>query len=194
MRAPDLTPRTLIAVSTAEAEQDRRPLPRAAPGAFPEEADRAREEDREAGDRRDARDPGHPADLEPDEVAERRARVDVGAAGPVEEAAGLREAEDEEQHREARREDRPDARRSQQRRRGHRQDQVDAASDDVVDRERDDLPARDDARGDPAPAVEGRGQGCGILREIDRSREWTHSVRARTHQPGRKKNATAAIR
>src|ERR1700719_2094853 len=51
-------------------------------------------------------------------------------------------AVDEQEHGEPRRENRADARGAQKLRRGDRQDQVDAAADHVVDRERDELPPR----------------------------------------------------
>ena len=54
----------------------------------------------------------------------------------------LREAEDEEEDRAAGREHRPDARRPEDGRRGGGE-QIDAAPDDVVQREADDLPAGD---------------------------------------------------
>jgi hypothetical protein len=134
-------------------QYDRDPLPDATARAGPEVADGAREKDGEARDRRDASDPRHPADLEPDEVSERLARVDDRASRAVEEARRLREAKDQQQDREPRGEDGPHARGPEQLRRRDRQDQIDAAADDVVDRQRDDLPARDRAE-ESCPLVE----------------------------------------
>ncbi len=111
-------------------------------GVVPQEPERLCEAVGERRDRRDARQPRHPADLEAHELAERLAGVDVPAARLVEVAGGLREAEDEEGDGPAGQQHAPQARRPEEGRGGRRQ-QVHSAADDVVDREPHDLPARD---------------------------------------------------
>ena len=168
VRAPDLTPRTLIQVRKASSSTivAAWPTPWLAPSQRYPTA-REKKTDRLAIDAI-TRDPGHPADLEPDELPERRPRVDVGAAGPVEEAPRLGEAQDEEEHGEAGRQDRPDARGAEQLRRGHGQDQIHAAPDDVVDRERHDLPAGDGAEEAGGVTVKWCGLSDGRRSEVDR--------------------------
>ena len=123
---------------------ERRPHPPVARGG-PRPGERLREAGRERGERRDAGEEGHPADLEPGQVAPRLAGVDVGAPRLVEAARRLGEAEDDEEDREPREGDAPEARRPGQNRRRGGGEEVDAAPDDVVQREGDDLGPRDDA-------------------------------------------------
>ena len=152
VRALCLTPRTLIQVRTSERRRDHERAARGTLGARPDLADRLGEPGGEARGDRHARDPRHPSDFEPDELAESRRRVDVGAAGPVEEARRLGEAQDEQEHGDAREEHGPDARGAEHGRGGGGQ-QVDAAADHFVDREPDDLPPRDRADEGGLPGV-----------------------------------------
>src|SRR5947207_1895769 len=87
-----------------------------------------------------------------------------------------------------RREDRPDARGPEKLGRGDREDQVDAAADDVVDGERDDLPARDRAE-ESGPSIDSLcfgGQRAAILfdgrrfqkSKNERARRWPGSFHA----------------
>ena len=141
VRAPALTPTTLIQREEPELEQDRQREPRSAARGRPEIRQNTAEEDGQARDGGDAGEPRHPADLEAREVSERGAGVEIGAAGLVETAPRFREAQDDEENDQSAGRDGPYARRPQQLRGRHGQDEIHAASDHAVDRERDDLPA-----------------------------------------------------
>ena len=125
-------------------QRDDRDAGHASRGARPEESESLGQSVPESGPGRDASQPRHPAHLEARELTEGLAGVDIGAAGLVEMAAGLRKAEREQQDGEARQRHRQQARRPQQRR-GRGRKQIDAASDYAVERESDNLPPRDRA-------------------------------------------------
>ncbi len=125
----------------SELEQDRQNEPRSAARGRPEIRENAAEEDGQAGDGGDAGEPRHPADLEPREVSERGAGVEIGAAGLVEAAPRFREAQDDEENDQSAGRDGPYARRPQKLRGRHGQDEIHAASHHAVDRQRDDLPS-----------------------------------------------------
>ena len=155
---PRLDPDDVQPGQQGEREDDRRDVAQAVVGAVPDVTEHPRKEDGETRDGGHTRHPGHPADLESDELAERLAGVDVGPARTVEEARRLGEAEDDQEDGETSGEDRPDAGRSEQLRRRHRQDEVDAAPDDAVDGEGEDLQTGNGAQ-KPRSRRGGGGQG-----------------------------------
>src|SRR5690606_22568497 len=134
----------------------------AAGGARPEVGHRLGQAVAERGGAGDAGQHLHPADLEADERAEGFARVQVAAAGLVEIARRLRVAQHQQAYRKAREQDAPQAGRAEQRRRRGRQ-QVDAAADDVVDREAVKLPAPDGAAEGRSWCRRGIGHSAGKL-------------------------------
>ena len=106
----------------------------------PVEAERKRQAVDDGCLARGARDPLHPAHLEADEPAERRARVEIRTARPLEAAADFGEAKRDEQRREAGHDERRHAPGADLR--GHaRRRQENGAADDLVDADRRQIPA-----------------------------------------------------
>ena len=93
---------------------------------------------------RGAREPLHPADLEADEIAERRARVEIRAAGRVEAAAQLGEAERDGERQQPDQDEADRAPRADLRR-DLRRPEEDRAADHLVDAERGEVPASERA-------------------------------------------------
>ena len=167
-----------------ELEQDRQSEPRSAARGRPEIRQNTAEEDGQARDGGDAGEPRHPANLEAREVSERGAGVEIGAAGLVETAPRFREAQDDEENDQSAGRDGPYARRPQQLRGRHGQDEIHAASDHAVDRERDDLPAGHGSQKARRRRGGGRAQAAEILEgETDGLPGEIPAARARPDRP-----------
>ena len=96
--------------------------------------------DRERGYRCDTGQPHHPPDLEPNQRSKGLSGIEISAAGLVKIARRLRETEDDQENSQTCHDHRCQAGRSKNRgRRGRKE--INAAPDDIVEREGDDVPA-----------------------------------------------------